>query len=461
MKFIGTIRQTKLEDETKIYIDKVHRAATGALSGSKLYAYPVFEERNKHKYREVIFSQYPPKCWHNIFRLRFWAQDKPGVTKTIFEKLKNAGILITTQESIMTKYHDHYFTISMVADFTKVFEYGKEYFVLHDNFDTVEDKLEELNEKILKKIFNNCEELDYERIMDNPSIKPLRQLNYHSGRYNTIKQVNDIALEDQESNRPDVTYHNDVTIYEGYIYINRRIIDVIQLRDTGNIFYTVNSDTDEKYLIVRFFDPQRKIIQLDIEHYSHVLGTLFKFANEIKKVDGYNIINSFDRIQDHQKTSHWVVMIDCTSNSNEILNLLVKLRKQTDKKVSVICATDSFIAEEKELGDLINECTINYFGKEEKSNSQKKVTEEQYLKDKSDLKRKFRHLISFIIIGFFVVFVNLIEPDDYFPEKIWGFSTVNILTIISILAILANGLVDKDYVRFMSKWIMERTKRKE
>ncbi len=87
MKFIGTIQKTQLkENKLDIFISRELRAAIGARTNTKLYAYPVLTERDNYKHREIFFSQYPPVFWNNIFRLRFWAEDSPGVTEKIFEK---------------------------------------------------------------------------------------------------------------------------------------------------------------------------------------------------------------------------------------------------------------------------------------------------------------------------------------------------------------------------------------
>lgn len=453
MKFIGKIRKTKLkEKEIDIKIDSYHRSATGALTGTKLYAYPVLTSNEGLHYREIILSQYPIVFWGNIFRLKFWVQDKPGVTKIIFERLKEANINITTQESIMTKYHESYFSISLVADFTNVFEKKNKYYI-HDDYKTLKGKRYALS-GLVEELFSDCDEINKVTFHEkNPTLKPLELLNHHSGRYDNSESVNHIPEETLSKYRERVSYSNSTNIWNGKISLNKEMIDDLKLNYTENIYYTVNSDTEEKYLIVRFFDETQKIIQLDIEHNSHQSGILYKLSNEIKEIDGYNIINSFDRIQDHNRTSHWVVMIDCSSNPQKVGNLINNLASITNKKVSVINATENFINEVSKLKGFIKENTNNDshegidFNGNLKKQLHKKSLRDDYTFEKTIDYLIKRNRVFFIFLMFLPIAVISSFPVQYFTNQ--SFFSTNFyfyLVIFTALTPIIFRFIKIDYI---------------
>jgi len=413
MKLIGGLQKANIKNySTKIYLKRYQRVAIGAISGSKLFTYPIFfKDNNGNEFKEIVISQFPPKHWYNTFRLKFWIKDEPGITNLIFNFLAQNKINIYTQESIMTRF-DEYFTISVVADMTyfinkinnEIFisdKHIKQFFdyVRKDNnnikiFDSIKSKIEqniesneekEKFENLLDKALINNEQTnlsklkefidkirnrlitkdDYEKFRDldykvyklqlylrhlffkdpklknikskkEPTVKKLNFLNKHSGRYIDSENINHLPDNILNEYRMQDTYES-IVVDCGYIHLDKDIIKQIGLPKNNSLNYTINSDTDEKYILVRFFE-KNNIVQLDIEHKAGRYGVLYYFTNVISKYK-YNIISSYDRVQNadtinSKATSHWIVMLECTPNKNDLLQLIKDL-EDTEKVINV------------------------------------------------------------------------------------------------------------------------------
>jgi len=359
MKFIGGLQKTKFDkDKLIINLARVHRASTGSITNSKLYTYPVFtKDDDGNEFKEIIISQFAPKNWNNIFRLKFWIKDEPGITKKIFEFLAKNKINIYTQESIMTRYN-LYFTISIVADVTKFIEKYENTRIENNekiSFSNLYSKKEKL-QSLLRELFN--EDSDLSKYKSKPlTLKPLVLLNNHSGIYKDVGRINDIPNQTLDKYRNSDTYKS-LNINCGKIELGEKIIEeYIGVNINEDVYYTVNSDTDEKYILVRFFEKQL-IIQLDIEHFSGEFGVLDELSEEVSKFSDYNIISSYDRIQDHNKTSHWIVMLDCSKSPEKIIELIKNLKNKTGKRVQIIRLTENF-KKIKEIKDDLKQYYIN------------------------------------------------------------------------------------------------------
>lgn len=488
MRFIDTIRKTNLLDgKINIVFNEKTRLALNIKTNSKLYVFPVRAERNGIiTYQELVFSQQAPHKWKNLFRLRFWAVDKSGVITKIFKRLSSVGINISTQESIMTKYHDHFFTISLVADFSDVFnseniKAGEEHV---EDTDDLRDKAKRLRD-YLKNLFSDMTELkDYTETADNPTVKPLRLLNYYTGRYksdssfnNTSASFNDILCEDQKkyfSTSPDF---NELKISDDGVSIEKKITDEIRLNHNGNIYYTVNSDTEEKYIIVRFFDDTKHIVQLDVVHTSNEVGILHKVAKEISQ-RGFNIINSYDRIQDSEKTSHWVVMIDCTSKPDEIMNLIKTISDKTYKEVGVVSATESFINEESKLLGEIEKYQKNNGTENQKKNEIDKEIDQlrwererdktSHLKTVKYIGNMFKHFIYYssyviLVMGVSISLLGFRYIKGLMGEKsgldtfLYSLLIIGISIIISLIPLL---FIKRELFKTGTFWLLKKHFRK-
>lgn len=411
MKLIGGLQRTYIKNnKAEINLKRYQRVAIGAVSESKLYTYPVyFKDDYGNEFKEIVLSQFPPKYWHNTFRLKFWIKDKPGITNLIFDFLSQIGVNVYTQESIMTRYNE-YFSISVVADMTYyINKINNEFYLSKDDtqylldyfskqvqdkkkFDSIKSKVynnikdnkkrtefdkilkdlsNENNKENIEKLKNYIDKLDkiitdddYNKFNDldykveklqqylihlfnknkklnklkhkNPTVKKLEFLNMHSGKYKGSENINQVSKNILCAYRIQDKYES-LIVDCGNVYLDKDIRNQIKLTNNPDLYYTINSDTDEKYILVRFFE-NNNIVQIDIEHKAGKYGILKLFSEKIAKFE-YNIISSYDRVQNTDTkemvaTSHWIVMLDCTGNENKLLSLLADL-ETTDNVVKV------------------------------------------------------------------------------------------------------------------------------
>lgn len=339
MKFIGEIYNVELRNKKlQVNLEKYHRTATGSLTNTKVFLFPRILQFTNHLnekiyVKEIIVSQYPPHSWDNIWKIAITVNDKPGATETITKVLKDLNININSQESLMTHYETN-FSFSTIADFSNIRLNGE---FLNSNGNSVEER-KETYLKILTEKYNT----EFGNDLLDFKFGPVNFLNSNS-QHNPNQKKNII-----EENRLDTYFdynYNGSNVSNGKIEINTLVLKdlgIFKQYSSKNIPLTVNSDTEEKYSILRFFRPNQCVIHLDIVHINEK-GAINQFCKLISDTNsGFNIINSYNRIEDFKTKAHWYVMIDCTAEPSEWKILFDKLSKiDTVLDVQIINYTDS------------------------------------------------------------------------------------------------------------------------
>jgi predicted amino acid-binding ACT domain protein len=340
MKFISGIRTFESKNgRIEVSLEHYHRASIGLLSGTQIYVYPRKTEhelpksKRKVDIREVIISLFSPQNWTHIWKLEISAIDRPGLTRKITKILKDLEVNIFIQESLIANYEQD-FTVSIIADFGKYFER----FVVKDrkvkeipnaelwdgikNKFSVEDNEEDFGITIQKfepiKFLTNISENEVVNgISENEIVDGARS----SNRKNQIEY--DALVNFYRNPRP-------IPVKKTGIGLERYLLTALDLSDWINIDLdtiqgTIFSDTEEKYIIIRFFDPKLLVAHLEIIHGNHV-GAIHEFTEAIHDIHPeYNIISSYNRIEDDAHFAHWHVLIDVTSNPTSLSALIDKI----------------------------------------------------------------------------------------------------------------------------------------
>jgi len=320
MKFIGTIHNVKYNNNLplEIKLEYFHRTVTGSFDYTQLFVFPRMYLHNGIHTKEIIISQYPANIWSDIFRLKFRVIDKPGITAEITELLRKQKIIIHTQESEMTR-SSQLFSISLIADFT---EYCKKNNLKFENLEERRKYLEEKLSDLFKQKFKES--------INKFSLKKVNFLNFNSEKYTEPGQnILDKKILNKYYTKP---HPYSYKVNNRTMLLHREILNDLKINEEVNdeyISFTINSDTEEKYLLLRFFNKEQKVIQFDIKH-QNTLGAINDFATTIKNTDErINIINSYNRIEDYFNSAHWTVMVDITETKNDdIWDRLIKNLKK-------------------------------------------------------------------------------------------------------------------------------------
>lgn len=395
MKFLSGILSFKVDKrQIKVNIPFYHRVALGLITGTKVYVYPrktesqVPNSNQKLDIREVVLSQFKPNKWEYIWKLEISALDSPGLTSQVTEVLEKLEVNIFIQESLIANYEQD-FTITIIADFKKFFERLDK--VTFDNIDEIKRQLETQ--------FKPCEG-EYDFGIHIQKIEPIKFLTNISEKEVSKRNTQGNGSKNLVNTGVLHHYYNEagpIPVDEVGITLEQHLVENLKVSDFTNssniVEGTIFSDTEEKYLIIRFFPRNQKVVHLEIIH-PNLDGAIHAFTKEINKAHKeYNIISSYNRIDDDIFYAHWNVLIDVTSYPQHLPYLIRELeRDYKEHKVTVIKKnfSESLKAEGiKELGESEKDVQkrINDLNKAAKSNNVAiiKTTPNQEIFIKKDL----------------------------------------------------------------------------
>lgn len=228
---------------------------------------------------------------------------------------------------------------------------------------------------------------------DNPSVKfpTVKKINLLNSNSKIFANENEnlIPKERLAVYFDKKTFFHKTDINNGNISVNYQVLRDLNIHHFDKISYTINSDTDEKYILIRFFEEKQCIAQFDIKH-KNKIGAINNLVKQIRKTNiKFNIINSYNRIADFNADAHWIVMIDCSVKPESIFTLKANLLQESED-LKVLPYTDAFYREVKTL-------------KKEK----KKFSILKYLR----LNSIYQNIITFTLFSIICLFYILINND--------------------------------------------------
>lgn len=322
MKFFGEISEFEVSGNSLVVrIPHYHRSASGLLSQTHVFTVPRISENAEGKHiKEIILTPYLPNSWANLYRVEYKARDKPGVNSVLTKILANLSINIYTQESLTTD-RELIHTISLIVDISAFDE--------KDKTDD-EDRITYLSKRIKSHLDQQNVDLDLERIEEiqflhdnyypSENCPNLIQKEYLRHYFWSALRSNPIAKKSVEI-KDDVLKHLDL-VGDGFKTIR-------------SLKGTIVSDTEDKYILIRFFRLDQYVIYLDVVH-RNVIGLISQFTEIISQnEENYNILSCYSRIEDVKNNAHWYVMLDVSSKPASVLNMLRELKKKIHEIVEI------------------------------------------------------------------------------------------------------------------------------
>lgn len=310
MKFIGGIQNFKIDNNSiSIRLPYYHRVGTGLFSGAEIYVFPKISTiknaaGQKTLVREIIVSPFHPNDWYTIYEMELIMEDKPGMINSIAQVLKDKSINIHIQESLITNAEQN-FSVSLIVD-------TRDYQKLFKNSMQIEQDMQADIAKSFSQIGVSVEKF-----------LPCKQLRNNSSEMQLKKKTNSVD--------GDTLKHFYSNNYRPNQIVNRQLIigkqvlqALFQYTDSSaELQGTVFSDTNEKMVIIRFFNRDQHVVHFDIQH-DNKLGAIFQYSSLIKESSpSYNIISCYNRVENTTETAHWYVLLD-VSHDIERLHLLFK-----------------------------------------------------------------------------------------------------------------------------------------
>lgn len=232
--------------------------------------------------------------------------DKPGMINQITEILKSKNINIHIQESLITN-DEQNFSVSLIVDtkdfIRRISKNGGSEKLMEDELSTDFAAIGIHMEKFL----------------------PCKQLRNNSTDVQSNKKTNAVD-NDTLNNFYTINYH-PIQIIKKELVIGKQVIQALFQDIDGNadLQGTIFSDTNEKMVIVRFFNIDQHVVYFDVQH-ENKLGALFHYSSLIKETSSsYNIISCYNRVENATKTAHWYVLLDVSHDIDKLHTLFNKL----------------------------------------------------------------------------------------------------------------------------------------
>ena len=325
MKFLGGIHKYVLEeDQIRFRIPVFHRTALGLLPGEvKIYSLPKKTARNGVEVKEIIFSSFKPKDWQHLWKIELTTEDRPGILRDVTEIISNNDINISIQESSIESYNKD-FNITLFLDCKSFIEKHK----LNNS------NLEEIKKKIVEILSSDYKAHDYKgfTIVRFEPVEFLR-VNCPLGISESDNLISPSKLNEYDESEKFIDIEDS-----GALILKKSILNDLEIFNdkTQKILEgTTFSDTEEKYLILRFFSKEQYVINIDVVHRDRV-GMINSFTKKIMEVDpGFNIINCYNRIETVSHIAHWYSLIDVSTNPDRITHL-INILKADDSEVQEV-----------------------------------------------------------------------------------------------------------------------------
>lgn len=325
MKFLGGIHKYHLqEDKIKFTVPVFHRTALGLIPGEvKIYALPKKTIKNGVEVKEIIFSPFKPSDWEHLWKIELTTEDRPGVLRDVTEIISKNDINISIQESSIESYNKD-FSITLFLDCKSFVEKNK----------LLDMPLAEKRDKIINKLSSDYQSQGYKgfKIV---RFEPVEFLNVNCPKNNTKHEnlISSSTLKDYDNSDMflDIEDKGTIILKDSIL----KDLGVFSDKTPKILEGTTFSDTEEKYLILRFFNKEQYVINIDVVHKDRV-GMINSFTKKILEIDeGFNLINCYNRIENVRHIAHWYSLIDVTSKPEEIKHL-INILKADDTEVQEV-----------------------------------------------------------------------------------------------------------------------------
>ena len=307
MFLISNISTLKLvKGQIRFRLPAYHRFVTGLRSGTKYYVIPIITAKNGIK--EAIITSIPPHEWKNIFKVEVTAEDRKGLIRDITRILKDLRINIFYHDYMTTRLHGKC-RFQLMLDISKAHrlpEMKDEASMLNFIETEVQAPLKKVNE------YNESNEFTYDVINRNVEVKYEKNV-FLNGSF---------LQDDAESRMPDMfrdrLLYNRLKPHEiskKEICLDEDLLGFLGLTHLKEVQCITISDSEERFIRIQFFNPDQKIVSMDIKH-ENLPGSIYAFSDYILRSghDDLNILACFNRLEDSKSVSHWHAMVDISDH---------------------------------------------------------------------------------------------------------------------------------------------------
>jgi hypothetical protein len=288
-----------------------HRVNIGMMRKAKFFGFLYFNQQEN--IRELITSPVPPEQWKYVYRIALTAEDRSGLINHI------AGILHTARVNIL--WHDFQKnSFDGTAVFTIMINMSRALAKFHG---TVAEFVETMIKIPLSNVNTQAKKGKkklIDRVMDRrvvvtclPNLQPNGDLALN------VKLEGLIVAETEElANDFFIPLH---ATKKG-IVLNGPLIKALDLREGSIIQYTTISDSNDRFMHIRFFPQNRYLVYLEIKH-RDVPGSIHKFSEYILSLGiTFNILSCYNRMESIDDVAYWNIILDVSSNPDCIDKLL-------------------------------------------------------------------------------------------------------------------------------------------
>ena len=321
MIYIGKLNTFKIKDQSlRLKVPFYHRAATGILSGTELYAVPKINKTGQVK--EIVFSPIHPKSWPYIWTFEINSSDRKGLIRDITEIFSNYNINILMHDFLTTKAEGqfHFKIIADISEFCTLESY--------EHTDAIKEEIEAKIAIPLRKINADPANIFTQKILDRKVTVDFKPNQYLSS--NCLKEHDDDNMLPWKRKRQFLSDKcPTITVSKHCMVIKQGTIDDLELSDQTEIDGVIISDTEEKFMRLRFFNDGQKIVNLEIVH-DNEPGAIFSFSDYILHTghNNFNIIACYNRLEAQKSTCHWYAIVDVTSYPDAIFDFMNKVKWQ-------------------------------------------------------------------------------------------------------------------------------------
>ena len=290
MKYVGDhiVYPSKLKDGAgfRIELPEYHRAAVGLFPGTRVFLLHIPHTP------DLIVTPIDPRGWGDLWRLEVGLKDTPGAARSIADTLVRNKINILVQEGVSDygARHEPAHYVFMLLDLA---EYSSDIDGTSQHRNTVERPAARPNGLITEILEGSREFLLANRAESNWDFSFQRMdFFYRHKEHRTLAEKTHLLSEKKSIVLPD---HLVKTMVFGGSPPPRIACQIL-------------SDTEEKYIKIRFLKSGERHLLLRIAHRERI-GAILAFMDTIKR-SGANISNSYSRLAKSGKAAVWYACLE-------------------------------------------------------------------------------------------------------------------------------------------------------